>query len=357
MIRLEPRAEASKLWMYGTPFLAIFLTVATGGILFAALGLDPMQTLRQFLIDPISSSYGLSELGVKATPLILCALGLSLGFKAGIWNIGAEGQLTIGAVAASGVALAFYGEPGPHVLPLMMVAGVAAGAAWGGIPALLRTQFKTNEILTSLMLVYIGILVLSYVVHGPFRDPDGFNFPESRLFEDAARLPTLLTGTRLHIGLLFALVAAGVTWVFMSKHIIGLQILVSGQAPRAARFAGYSQKKLIWLAFLVSGGLAGLAGAGEVSGTIGQLVPVISPGYGFTAIIVAFVGRLHPVGIIGAGFLLALTYLGGESVQMFAGLPQAITGVFQGMLLFYLLATDVLIQYRLKIGPSKVRGA
>lgn len=350
MIKLVPRGEVSKFWVYGSPLLAILLTLVTGGLLFYAMGLDPIETLRKFLIDPIATPFGLAELGVKATPLVLIAIGLSIGFKAGVWNIGAEGQLLLGAIVGGAVALAFYEVPGYHILPLVLIAGFIGGALWGAIPAFLRTQLNTNEILTSLMLVYIATLLLSYMVHGPLRNPDGFNFPESRLFHEWARLPILVEFTRFHAGTLIALLAVFIGWLFMSKHIIGLQIRVAGQAPKAARFAGYSQKKLIWLAFLVSGGLAGLAGIIEITGTMGQLRPSISPGYGFTAIIVAFVGRLHPVGILFAGVILALTFLGGEAVQMTAGLPQAITGVFQGMLLFYLLAADVFIHYRVQIG-------
>ncbi|MEK9645312.1 MAG: ABC transporter permease, partial [Alphaproteobacteria bacterium] len=273
---------------------------------------------------------------------------------ANVWNIGAEGQLTIGALAGGGLAIAFYNDEFALLLPLLLIAGVAGGTAWAAIPALLKTRFNTNEILTSLMLTYVALLVLSYLVHGPWKDPDGQNFPESRLFNAAAMLPVLIEETRLNVGWLLALFVVAAGWVLMARHIIGFQIKVIGMAPMAARFAGYKEKRLVWLTLLISGGCAGLAGTIELSGAIGQIVPVISPGYGFTAIIVAFLGRLHPLGVLLAGLLMALTYLGGDSAQITMNLPNAVTGVFQGMLLFFLLASDVLIKYRFQFGAPSV---
>ncbi len=347
-LKLIKRAEPSSHWVYLTPVLALLLTLIAGIVLFALLGVAPGKALYAFFIEPISTFYGLSELGVKATPLILIAIALSLGFRANVWNIGAEGQLTLGAITGGGVALLFYEVDSLFVLPLMLVAGVLGGMFWAGIPALLRTRFNANEILTSLMLTYVATLLLSYLVHGPWRDPDGYNFPESRIFHDAATLPIILEGTRLHIGWLITLATAFIAWILLSRTLIGFQLKVIGGAPLAGRYAGFSQNKTIWLSLLLGGGAAGLAGVIEVSGPIGQLLPVISPGYGFTAIIVAFLGRLHPVGVVFAGLLMALSYLGGESAQIQLNLPLAVTGVFQGLLLFFLLATDVLIHYRLQ---------
>ena len=352
MIRLEPRGESSPLWLYATPFLAVAMTIIAGGIIFAGLGTDPIEGLYQFFIAPISSLYGVSELFVKATPIVLIAVGLALGFKANVWNIGAEGQLTIGAITGGGVALLFYEVEGFYILPLMTVAGILGGMAWAAIPAFLKTRFNTNEILTSLMLTYVALLVLSTLVHGPWRDPEGYNFPESRLFSDSALLPVVWDGTRFHIGAIVALLVVAVGWIVLTRTITGFQIKVIGQAPRAAGYAGFSSKRMVWIALLASGGLAGMAGLFEVAGPIGQLIPTISPGYGFTAIIVAFLGRLHPVGALFAGLLVALSYLGGEIVQIELGMPQAVTGVFQGLLLFFLLASDVLIRYRVRWGRS-----
>lgn len=348
-ISLQARGQASPVWVYMAPVLAVALTLVAGGVLFAALGFDPFKALYTFFVTPLTSAYGVGELGVKATPLALCAIGLALGFRGNVWNIGAEGQLTLGAICGGAVALAFYDVEGWYVLSLMLVAGVLGGMAWGAIPAFLKSRFHASEILVSLMLTYVATLLLSYLVHGPLKDPDGYNFPESRLFHDAALLPVVWDETRLHLGAVFALAGVVIAWFVVARTFIGFQIKVMGLTPAAGGYAGFSQKRIIWMAFLVSGGLAGLAGISEVAGPIGQLSPVISPGYGFTAIIVAFLGRLHPVGILLAALLMALSYLGGEAVQIGMGLPLAVTGVFQGMLLFFLLASDVLIRYRIRL--------
>ena len=355
LIRLELRGEASRAMIYQSPLIAVVLTLLAGMVMFWIMGTDPLRAVYAFFIEPISTLDGVAELMIKATPLILIGVGLSLGFQANVWNIGAEGQLTLGAIFGGGLALAFFDVDTVFLLPAMLVAGIIGGMAWAAIPAFLKTRYNTNEILTSLMLTYVGLLLLSYLIHGPWKDPDGFNFPESRLFHDSAVLPIILEGTRLHIGWLIALFVAILAWLLIVKHIIGFQIRVIGMAPAAASFAGFKEKRLVWLTLLISGGAAGLAGVLEVAGPIGQIVPVISPGYGFTAIIVAFLGRLHPAGVVLAGLLMALTYLGGDSAQITMNLPNAVTGVFQGMLLFFLLASDVLIRYRIRFGSARTR--
>lgn len=355
LVRLELRGEASRVMVYQSPLIAVVLTLLAGMAMFWIMGTDPLRAVYAFFVEPISTLDGFAELLVKATPLVLIGLGLSLGFQANVWNIGAEGQLTLGAIFGGGLALAFFDVDTVFLLPAMLIAGIIGGMAWAAIPAFLKTRYNTNEILTSLMLTYVGLLLLSYLIHGPWKDPDGFNFPESRLFHDSAVLPIILEGTRLHIGWLITLFVAILAWLLMVKHIIGFQIKVIGMAPAAASFAGFKEKRVVWLTLLISGGAAGLAGVLEVSGPIGQIVPVISPGYGFTAIIVAFLGRLHPVGVVLAGLLMALTYLGGDSAQITMNLPNAVTGVFQGMLLFFLLASDVLIRYRIRFGSARTR--
>ncbi|MGI6245291.1 MAG: ABC transporter permease [Pseudochelatococcus sp.] len=352
-MRLELVRRPDNPWIaVASPLLAVALTVASGFALFALLGLDPGRTLYEFLVAPLTSFQSLTELGVKGAPLALIATGLAIGFRANVWNIGAEGQLVAGAIAAGGVALAFWNETGWWILPLMALASVAGGMAWAAIPAFLRTRFGVNEILTSLMLTYVATLILQMLVFGPWKDPDGFNYPQTRLFSESALLPVLIGGTRLHVGALVALVAAAVAWFVMTRTTIGFEIAVIGDAPRAGRFAGFDARRMVWLAFLVGGGVSGLAGAFEAAGPIGQLVPVLTPGYGFTAIIVAFLGRLSPPGIVFAALLMALTYIGGENAQIAAGLPQAATGVFQGMLLFYLLATDGLLRFRVRLARA-----
>ena len=338
--------------VYLSPVLAIALTLISGLFIFAALGEDPLVALYTFFVLPISDLYGLTELLVKATPLVLIGVGLALGFRANVWNIGAEGQLTLGAIFAGGLAIAFHDSESLLLLPAMVIAGVLGGMAWAAIPAFFKTRFNANEILTSLMLSYVAILLLSYLVHGPWRDPEGYNFPESRLFPDAALLPLLTEDSRLHLGFIFALIVVAGGWLVLSKALIGFQLRVVGLAPPAARYVGFKQNRLIWFSLLLSGGLAGLAGMAEVSGPIGQLLPSVSPGYGFTAIIVAFLGRLHPVGVLFAGLIMALTYIGGETAQIELGLPAAVTGLFQGILLFFLLGSDLLSSYRVRFGAA-----
>jgi len=294
---------------------------------------------------------------VKAAPLVLIAVGLSLGFRANVWNIGAEGQYTLGALAGGGVALFLPESESPLLLPAMIVAGALGGMAWAAIPAFLRTRFNANEILTSLMLTYVAQQLLIYLVVGPWKDPEGYGFPQSRLFQDAATLPILVPETRIHLGVLFALVTVGLGWLVLAKSAIGFQLKVIGEAPRAARYAGFAEHRLVWLVLLTSGGLAGLAGLFEVAGPVGQLTPSISPGYGFIAIIVAFLGRLNPIGVLVAGLALALSYLGGEAAQIELGMPNAVTGIFQGILLFFLLGCDLLILYRIRLAPAKAAEA
>lgn len=344
MLRLEPRRQPSRLMFYLTPFIAVLLTLLAGVVLFEVLRKPPLQAMQLIFVQPLTSLRGVAELLVKSTPLILIGIGLAVGFRGGIWNIGAEGQFTIGALAGGSIALAFYPMSGWWLLPLMSLAGIAGGAAWAAIPALLRARFNASEILVSLMLTYVAVLLLSSLMHGALRDPDGLNFPESRLFQTA--MPLIIPGTRAHAGFLVALAAIAVAWLLMERHLIGFKVKVLGQAPRAARFGGFSDQRLIWFCFLLSGGCAGLAGLFEAAGPVGQLVPALPAGYGFTAIIVAFLGRLHPVGILFAGLLMALTYIGGETAQISMSLPSATTAVFQGMFLFFLLATDVLVGYR-----------
>ena len=348
MMKLEPRKEISTKLLYVTPVIAIVLTILAGMLMFIALDKDPLRAIYIIFVEPLTDSFLIAEMIVKATPLILIAIGLSFGFRAGVWNIGAEGQFSIGALSGGAAALALYQVEGFWVLPVMCVAGALGGMAWAAIPAFLRTRFNANEILVSLMLTYVAILLLSVLVHGPLRDPDGMNFPESRAFHDAATVPNLIEGTRAHIGFLVALAAVVIAWVMLSRHVVGFQIKVMGQSPRAARFGGFSEKKVVWICLMISGGLAGLAGLFEAAGPVGQLVPSLPVGYGFTAIIVAFLGRLNPIGILFGGFVMALTYIGGESAQISMNLPSAVTGVFQGMFLFFLLGIDVLAKYRVR---------
>lgn len=350
MLSLELRAQPSKAMAWLSPVFAFALTLLCGFVLFMVVGKNPLASLAVFFIEPLSSLQGWAEIGVKVAPLLLISVGLAMCFRANVFNIGAEGQFVVGAILAG--ALILYVDDDTNggwlMITLALLAGALGGALWGGITAFLRDRYHANEILVSLMLVYVAELLLSYLVHGALRDPDGFGFPQSRLFSDGFLLPMVLPGTRLHLGIVLALLASLLGWLYLSRSFSGFRLQVGGMAPLAARYAGFSARKSLWVTMLVSGGLAGVAGACEIMGPIGQLTPSISPGYGFAAIIVAFVGRLHPIGVIFSSFIMALLYIGGELSQSRLGMPSAITGIFQGILLFALLACDVLIYNRLR---------
>jgi general nucleoside transport system permease protein len=343
-MRLEKRAERSAKMAIASPFIALGLTVITAAVIFALRGVNPITGLYVYFIEPLTALWSVEQLLVKATPLVLIGAGLSVAYLANVWNIGAEGQLTAGAIFAGFIPVMWPEWQSPLTLILMILLGVLGGMVWGAIPALLRNRFNANEILTSLMLVYVVQLFLDWLVRGPWRDPQGFNFPKSITFSEWQLLPYLTSG--IHLGVVFALLIAMALGFMMTRTLKGFEITVTGHSPRAARFSGFSEKSTVMFCMLLSGGLAGLAGAIEISSVVGQLQPQISPGYGFSAIIVAFLGRLNPIGAIFAGLLLAVSYIGGEAVQTALQIPDKITRVIQGMLLFYVLACDTLILYR-----------
>ena len=353
MLKLEQRPQASRFWTFGSPVLALLITVLIGVGLFVLLGKDPVKGLQAFFWEPIKSGYALGELTMKATPLLLIALGLAVCFRSNVWNIGAEGQFVIGAVAAGGMALLADKNTGPWIVPVILLAGMLGGMVWAGIVAWLRDRFNANEILVSLMLVYVATLVLGYLVYGPWKDPMGYNFSQTKSFEKITQIPKLVQGMRMNIGVLIALAGAALLWVYLFRTRAGLAQQVGGLAPSAARYAGFSSRKALWTALMISGATAGLAGALEVAGPLGQLTPYVPAGYGFAAIIVAFVGRLHPVGMVFSAILMSMFYIGGELAQSRLGLPKALTGVFQGLLLFTLLACDTLVVYRLRWVASR----
>lgn len=358
MLTLERRPSPSRMWTMLTPPVAVVLTMIAGAVLFAFLGKNPFEAIRTIFWDPIFGEFAFyyrGQLLVKAAPLILIAIGLSLGFRAGIWNIGAEGQYIIGAICGAAVGLALYPTENPLVFPLMILAGALGGWAWAMIPAALKVLFGTNEILVSLMLVYVAEAMLASASSGLLRNPDGMGFPGSRNFKDfpAAHNDYLIESAGIHWGVVAALIAVIFAYILLSRHLLGFQIRVTGQSPRAARFAGVNPSRLILFCLGISGALAGLAGLFEVTGPAGQISIDFNSGYGFTAIIVAFLGRLHPIGILLAGLLMALTYIGGEAAQSALGLPASAVQVLQGMLLFFLLAVDVLTNFRIRLGKTE----
>lgn len=359
MITLTKRPQPSRAWSIGAPLLAVVATIFFGGLLFAALGKNPVAAMQTIFFEPIFGEFAFyyrPQLLIKGAPLVLIAIGLSLGFKAGIWNIGAEGQYIIGALVGAGVGLAFYPMESALIFPLMVLAGAFGGWAWAMIPAILKTRFGTNEILVSLMLVYVAEQLLASMSLGLLRNPEGMGFPGSRNLQQyaSAHNADLITNTGAHWGVVAALIAVIFAYVLLTKHRLGFAIRITGEAPRAARFSGVSPSRLILFCLGTSGALAGLAGLFEVSGPAGQITIDFNVGYGFTAIIVAFLGRLNPFGILLAGALMALTYIGGDIAQSKLGLPASAIQVFQGMLLFFLLAIDLFTNYRLQLTAREV---
>ena len=348
MLKLEARPQPSQAMVIASPLIALAITVLLGVLLFVALGKDPLRGLQMFFVEPIRSGYAWSEIAIKATPLALIALGLSICYRSNVWNIGAEGQFILGAIFAGGMAMLAGPQSSRWIVLAILAAGVLGGMVWAGIVALLRDRFNASEILVSLMLVYVAELVLGWLVYGPWKDPNGYNFPQTVSFDAVTRIPKLIEGSRANIGVLISLAAVALSWVLLFRTYAGFQLQVGGLAPAAARYAGFSSRRMLWLALLLSGGLAGLAGGLEAAGPLGQLTPHVPAGYGFAAIIVAFVGRLHPVGVVFSAILMSMFFIGGELAQSRLGLPKSITGVFQGLLLFALLACDTLIHYRVR---------
>ena len=350
MLRLEQRQQPSKTMLYLTPVLAVAATMVLGGALFFAMGINPFSAIYLLFVDPFVDSYNLSQLFVKASPLILIAMGLSFGFRAGVWNIGAEGQFIIGAISGGAVGLALWGSTGWWILPLMALAAALGGALWAMIPAVLKIRFNANEILVSLMLVYVAENLLAQMVQGVLRNPEGMGFPESRNLarNDPTSLPEVFSPLGIDAGGVVMLILLGAAVFLLQKHAMGFQIKLTGESPRAARFAGVKPGIIIALSLGISGAAAGLAGLFELTGAAGKLTIDFPVGYGFTAIIVAFLGRLNPVGILLAGVVLAGTYIGGENAQFILKLPAAAVTVFQGMMLFFLLGFEILINYRVK---------
>jgi ABC-type uncharacterized transport system permease subunit len=348
-LKLEKRPEPSRLMLYASPVGAVIVTMIVGAIIFSIIGYDGLGAVYQVFIAPVATSYKWSDVAIKASPLILIGVGLAVGNRAAIWNIGAEGQYVVGALAGAGIGLLTQNATGPWILPLMILAGIIGGAIWGAIPAWLRTSFNVNETLSSLMLTYVAIHLMNYLVTGPWKDPTGFSFPQTPLVTADQTLPIIIPGTQIHLGVAITLVIAVVMWLLMTRSVFGFQIRVVGSAPQAARHGGFSHKQTVWLAFLLSGGMAGLAGIFEVCGPFSQISLGFPQNYGFTAIIVAFLGRLNPLGVILAGIVLAITYVGGDMAQSALQLPNASKGIFQAMMLFFLLASDILVRYRLRL--------
>jgi simple sugar transport system permease protein len=348
-IRFEKRLAPSRLMLVATPIASVLLTMLLGTVIFQLIGFDGPRAIYETFITPIVASYKWQDVMIKAAPLIIIALGLSLGNIAKVWNIGAEGQYIIGALAGAGVALAFPQASSFWIIPLMVLAGIAGGALWAAIPAFLRTRFRVNEVLSTLMLVYVALQVLNYLVGGPWKDPNGHNFPQTPPLAATQQLPHTLPGTPIPPGLAVAVVLTLVFWVLMTRSVFGFSVRTVGAAPDAARYGGFDASRTVWSTLMISGGMAGLAGILEVASQLGQINLGFPSNYGFTAIIVSFLGRLHPIGVFLAGLILAVTYVGGQVAQTAVHVPEATAGIFQATMLFFILASDILIRYRLRV--------
>jgi simple sugar transport system permease protein len=354
-LRLEKRAEPSQLLRVVTPVAAVLLTMLLGAVVFSLLGYDGVGAVREIFLSPLVNSCKWQDLAVKAAPLVIIAVGLSIAYRANVWNIGAEGQYIVGAICGTGVGILTNDMTGWWIMPLMMLAGAAGGAAYAAVPAFLRVRFKVNEILTTLMLTYASVYLLNYLLAGPFKSPTSMGQPQTVMFSADQSLPYIIPGTIVQLNAPIAILVALAVWLMFSRSIFGFQIRVVGSAPHAARYGGFSADRTIWLAMLLSGGLAGFAGILEAMGPVGRLILQFPANYGFTAIIVAFLGRLHPLGAMLAGIMIAITFVGGEMAQITIKLPFAAVGIFQAMMLFLILASDILVRYRIRsVRPGEV---
>lgn len=355
-IKLEKRRAPSMAMLVITPVASVLLTMLIGIVVFDLIGIKGFRAVVDIFLSPLLQSYKWQDVALKAAPLIIIALGLSMGNRAQVWNIGAEGQYVIGALCSAGVGIAFGQTGGFFVLLLMVLAGFVGGGLWATIPAWLRTRFNVNEILSSLMLTYVALQVLGYLVGGPWKDPNGRNFPATAPLSDAQSLP-VWPGSTVHLGVAVALILPFVFWLIMARSEFGYQVRVVGSSPTAARHGGFDSKRTIWATLIIGGAMAGLAGGLEFAGVLHKIDLGFPSGYGFTAIIVAFLGRLNPIGCLIAGVVLAVTYVGGQMAQTSVHIPNSTAGIFQAMMLFFILASDILVRYRVRIvGATKPAG-
>lgn len=351
-LHIERRERPSALGAVLIPLIAIAIGTGVGAILFRLLGFDVGATLFALFVAPFQTFYSVTEILLKFGPLLLIAQALAIGFRAKVWNIGAEGQMVMGAIGASAVPIYFNDSDSMLVLPAMILLGALAGMFWAGIAAFLRVRFNASEILVTLMLSSISLQVLYYLVLGPWRDPMGFSFPQSVLFQEAALFPLVFPNARLNWSIVIALLFTLFAWQFMQRRIGGYRLVVSGLAPDAARYAGFDRNAGIWTSLLLAGFAAGIAGMAEVAGPIGQLQRSVTSGYGYTAIIVAYLGGLRPVGIVFAALFIAILQIGGDIAVGQGGVPKNAVQVLQGLLLVFYLGSQVFVTYRAVLLPA-----
>lgn len=345
---LVRRERASLAATVLAPLVAIAVTIVLNLGLYRLMGKDPAAVMHAMLLEPFISWASFSEVLLKTGPLLFIAQGLAIGFRAKVFNIGAEGQFILGAIFASAIPIWYPQATGAWIWPSMLLLGAVGGALWASITAFWRARLNANEILVSLMLSLVAAQLLYYLLLGPWKDPNGFNFPQSVMFQYDAMIPALIAGTRVNVSLLLAVALSIAAWIFMQKSFMGYRLQVGGLAPRAASYAGFSEKRAIWLSLLIGGFAAGLAGAAEVAGPVGQLQRSIATGYGYAAIIVAYLGGLHPIGIMVSSLFMAALYIGGDNAMVSANLPIAAVRVFQGSLLLAYLVAAAFVRYRLE---------
>ncbi|MDK4712461.1 ABC transporter permease [Rhizobium sp. CNPSo 4039] len=354
LVRRDRASFAAKLL---APPIALIVTIALNLGLYVAMGRDPMGVIYAMLIEPFVSWASFSEVLLKTGPLLLIAQGLAIGFRAKVFNIGAEGQFILGAIFASAIPIWMPQATGQWMWPAMLLLGTLGGALWASLTAFWRVRLNANEILVSLMLSFVAAQLLNYLLLGPWKDPGGFNFPQSVMFQYDAMVPILFEGTRVNVSLILAAGLSIAAWIFMQKSFAGYKLQVGGLAPRAASYAGFKESWAIWLSLIIGGAAAGLAGAAEVAGPLGQLQRSISTGYGYAAIIVAYLGGLNPIGIVISAIIMAALYIGGDNAMVSANLPIAAVRVFQGSLLLIYLIAVAFVRYRIVWRPTPARSA
>ena len=353
LLQFEKRNSASRILIFATPFFAIVITVLLSSTMLLIQGKSLQTTFYAFFIEPFESTYAISEIFLKFGPLLLIAQALAIGFRAKVWNIGAEGQMIMGAVLASSIPVYFTDSDSIFLLPVMIILGALGGMAWAAIAAFLKVRFNANEILVTLMLSSVALQILYFLLLGPWKDPMGFNFPQTVMFQDAALFPPIIFGFRLNYSLIIPLIFTVFVWIYMERRFGGFQLVVGGLAPNAATYAGYSSSGAVWKSLLIAGFAAGIAGMSEVAGPIGQLQRSVTSGYGYSAIIVAYLGGLHPVGIFFAAFFLSMIHIGGDYALVTADLPISSVHIFQGLLLVTYLASYTFVNYRFR--PRKTQ--
>jgi simple sugar transport system permease protein len=344
-LRLEAR-QRTPAWMnVALPVAAIVAALVLCSGLIALAGAGVFEAYGVMFSAALGDSYAITETLVRATPMIFTGLAVAVAFRAKFWNIGAEGQLLAGAVASCAVGA--IPMPGPLAMLLMALAGAAAGAAVALIPAMLRVKLKVDDVVSSLLLNSIVFYALMALIEGPWKDPLS-GYPISPPIEDTANFPVLIEGTRLHLGVLVALLAAPVVWFVIARTTLGFRIRVTGENPEAARYGGISVQRVLLSAAVLSGALAGLAGVGEVGGVHFQVMSDISPGYGYSGIVIAMLTRLNPLGVVPAAIFLAAVMTGAEAMSRATGVPAFLSDVIQGTALLAMLVALLFTAYRIR---------